>query len=470
MTTLTDTAAAPSETSPETGHVLLVDDEVAFQRLGGNFLRDIGHTVTLAGDGDQALAAFAKHHPELVLLDLAMPPHMDPEIGLELIPRFARVPVVVLTGHGDHALALRATELGAWDFLTKPIDPDMLRFVVARGLNKARLDAELSSLRAEQAVDDLGMVGQAPATVQLRALVRRVAQTTVSVLVLGPTGTGKELVARALHACSARRAGPFVAIHCGALSAELLESELFGHMKGSFTGAYRDQPGLVEAAHGGTLFLDEVGEMPPPMQVKLLRFLQEGAFVPVGGRVQKHADTRIVAATHRDLEAMVRDGTFREDLFYRLKGVVLRTPAMAERPADIPLLATRFLHRVAPRAGLSAGALAWLMGRDWPGNVRELKAVVESAGALLLPDQREVDAELLRLASGDMGEAAPTSRTEASPHAEGAGPLDAALLELELRLVRDTMTAVGGNQSEAARRLGISRVGLIKKLTRLGLR
>ena len=465
-TTHTDTPG----TQPETGRILLVDDELAFQRLGGNFLRGIGHTVTLAGDGEQALAAFANHHPELVLLDLAMPPNMDPEIGLELIPRFARVPVVVLTGHGDHALALRATELGAWDFLTKPIDPDMLRFVVARGLRKARLDAELSALRSEQATDDLGMVGQAPATVQLRALVRRVAQTTVSVLVLGPTGTGKELVARALHACSARSSGPFVAIHCGALSAELLESELFGHLKGSFTGAYRDQPGLVEAAHGGTLFLDEVGEMPPPMQVKLLRFLQEGAFVPVGGRVQKHADTRIVAATHRDLEAMVRDGSFREDLFYRLKGVVLRTPAIAERPADIPLLATRFLHRVAPRAGLSAGALAWLMARNWPGNVRELKAVVESAGALLLPDQREVDAQLLRLASGDTADAAPTTRVAATLHGDSAGPLDSALLELELRLVRDTMTAAGGNQSEAARRLGISRVGLIKKLTRLGLR
>ena len=453
---------------PETGRVLLVDDELAFQRLGGNFLRGLGHTVTLAGDAEQALLAFDKQRPELILLDLAMPPHMDPEIGLEMIPRFANVPVVVLTGHGDHALALRATELGAWDFLTKPIDPDMLRFVVARGLRKARLDTELTALRAEQAADDLGMVGQAPATVQLRALVRRVAQTTVSVLVLGPTGTGKELVARALHACSARRGGPFVAIHCGALSAELLESELFGHMKGSFTGAYRDQPGLVEAAHGGTLFLDEVGEMPPPMQVKLLRFLQEGAFVPVGGRAQKHADTRIVAATHRDLEAMVRDGTFREDLFYRLKGVVLRTPSVAERPADIALLATRFLHRVAPRTGLSAGALAWLMARDWPGNVRELKAVVESAGALLLPDQREVDAELLRLASGDVAEVVP--RAPDTPSADSTGPLEAALFELEIRLVRDTMTAVGGNQSEAARRLGVSRVGLIKKLTRLGLR
>jgi two-component system NtrC family response regulator len=451
---------------PESGRVLLVDDEPAFQRLGGSFLRDLGHAVTVAGDGEQALAAFERHRPELVLLDLAMPPHMDPEIGLELIPRFAGVPVVVLTGHGEHELALRATALGAWDFLTKPIDPDMLRFVVARALRKARLDAEVAALRAGAATDDLGLVGQAPAMAQLRAMVRRVAQTSVSVLVLGPTGTGKELVARALHACGARSAGPFVAIHCGALSAELLESELFGHMKGSFTGAYRDQPGLVEAAHGGTLFLDEVGEMPAPMQVKLLRFLQEGTFVPVGGRVQKRAEARVIAATHRDLEAMVRDGSFREDLFYRLKGVVLRTPALAERPADVPPLATRFLHRVAPRAGFTAGALAWLTAREWPGNVRELKAVVESAGALLLPGQDEVDAELLRLASGDTAEASvPAGSVDAS-----SGPLEAALNELELRLVRDAMTAAGGNQSEAARRLGVSRVGLIKKLTRLGLR
>ncbi|MEO5686110.1 MAG: sigma 54-interacting transcriptional regulator, partial [Burkholderiaceae bacterium] len=267
--------------------------------------------------------------------------------------------------------------------------------------------------------------------------------------------------------CSARNTGPFVAIHCGALSAELLESELFGHMKGSFTGAYRDQPGLVETAHGGTLFLDEVGEMPTAMQVKLLRFLQEGTFVPVGGRVHKRAEARVVAATHRDLEAMVREGTFREDLFYRLKGVVLRTPALSERPADVPLLASRFLRRVAPRTGFSAGAFAWLAAREWPGNVRELKAVVESAGALILPDQHEVDADLLRLASGDMSDdnAAPAGHVDPS-----AGPLDAALNELELRLVRDAMTAAGGNQSEAARRLGVSRVGLIKKLTRLGLR
>ncbi len=462
----------------ETGFLLLVDDEPAFQRLGGKYLRDLGHEVAIAGDGEQALAAFERRRPELVLLDLAMPPTMDPEAGLALIPRFATVPVVVLTGHGDHELALRAIEAGAWDFLTKPMDPDMLRVVIARALRKSRLDVEVRALRSASSMDDLGLVGQSAVINGLRAMVRRVGPTQVSVLVLGPTGTGKELVARALHACSRRADVPFVAIHCGALSAELLESELFGHMRGSFTGAYRDQPGLVEAADGGTLFLDEVGEMPLAMQVKLLRFLQEGTFVPVGGRQQKHAQTRVIGATHRDLEAMVRDGSFREDLFYRLKGVVLRTPGLEERPADVPVLASRFLHRVAPDAGFGPDALAWLTARRWPGNVRELRAVVESAGALILPGHATVDASLLRLASGEDptegqiagGVSMRDENGAAVGTDENVGALDAAVNELERRLLRDALAATQGNQSEAARRLGISRVGLIKKLARLGLR
>ena len=454
-------------TSSAIGHVLLVDDEPAYQRLGSSFLRDLGHRVTVAGDADEALEAFGADRPHVVLLDLAMPPRMEPEAGLELIPRFSSAVVVVLSGHGDREFALRATELGAWDFLTKPIDPDMLRFVVGRAMHKARLDAELRQLRERDAENDLGLVGQTPPMQQLRAMIRRVAATSVSVIVLGPTGTGKELVARALHQCGQRASGPFAVIHCGALSGELLESELFGHLKGSFTGAHRDQPGLVETAHGGTLFLDEVGEMPPPMQVKLLRFLQEGTFVPVGGREPRKADVRVVAATHRDLEAMVRDGSFREDLFYRLKGVVLRTPSLAERRGDVPLLAARFLRRVAPRAGFSADAQAWLNAQDWPGNVRQLRAAVESAGALILQDTDQVDADLLRFASG---ESLTLPEAPASAEAPVAGALDAALSELETRMIREAMDASGGNQSEAARRLGISRVGLIKKLTRLGLR
>ncbi|WCM93740.1 sigma-54 dependent transcriptional regulator [Acidovorax sp. NCPPB 2350] len=454
---------------PAIGHVLLVDDEPAYQRLGSSFLRELGHRVSVAGDAAEAVHAFEDDPAHVVLLDLAMPPSMDPEAGLDLIARFPNAVVVVVSGHGERELALRAAERGAWDFLTKPIDPDMLRFVVSRAMHKARLDAELRGLRARGAPDeDLGIVGQTPAAQQLRAMVRRVGGTSVNVMVLGPTGTGKELVARALHQCSGRSAGPLAVIHCGALSSELLESELFGHLKGSFTGAHRDQPGLLETAHGGTLFLDEVGEMPLPMQVKLLRFLQEGTFVPVGGRETKRADVRVVSATHRDLEGMARDGGFREDLFYRLKGVVLRLPALAERAADVPLLATHFLRRSDPGAVFTPDAQAWLAAAAWPGNVRQLRAVVESAAALIAPGSGRVDADLLRFASGET-----TELPEPGP-APGAHPppgaLDAAIQELETRMLRDTLQACGGNQSEAARRLGISRMGLIKKLARLGLR
>jgi len=447
----------------EGGHILLVDDEPAFQRLGAAFLRGAGHRVSVAGDADSALALAHQDAPDVVLLDLAMPPHFTPEAGLDLIGRFAPALVIVLTGHADHGLALRAAELGAWDFLAKPADPDMLGFVVSRAARKARLDAELRELRARDDADDLGMIGRSPAMQRLRDMVRRLGPAHISVVILGPTGSGKELVARALHSTSGRRAGPFVPVHCGALPAELLESELFGHLKGSFTGAHRDQPGLVETAHRGTLFLDEVGEMPPPMQVKLLRFLQEGTFVPVGGRVQKRADVRVVAATHRDLETMVAEQAFREDLFYRLRGIVVRTPSVSERIEDIPLLAARFLRRSAPRARLSSDALSYLSGRAWPGNVRELRSIIESASALAAPEAAVIDADLLRFAAGE-----DTHGLE-SP-AASQGRLEEAVAALETRMLRETLEATGGNQSEAARRLGLSRVGLAKKLARLGLR
>ncbi len=254
-------------------------------------------------------------------------------------------------------------------------------------------------------------------------------------------------------------------VHCGGLPADLLESELFGHLKGSFTGAHRDQPGLLETANRGTLFQDEVGEMPAPMQVKLLRFLQEGTFLPVGGRTQRRADVRVVAATHRDLEAMVAAGTFREDLFYRLKGVVLRTSPLAERAEDVALLAALFARRAARPLPLSAGALTWLAARDWPGNVRELRSVVEVAAALAPDGAAAIDAAMLRFATGEQ-----TVGVAPAYSAGDGGTLDAAVAELETRMLRDALAAANGNQSKAARRLGISRVGLIKKLVRLGLK
>ncbi len=470
---MTGAAAAPDATGAATapdapgavtapGHVLLVDDEPAFQRLGGAWLRGLGHAVTVAGSADEAVARFREGSPDLVLLDLSMPPHMDPLAGIALIPAFAPAPVIVLTGHAAHEIALRATEAGAWDFIAKPVEPDMLRFVVDRALRKAALDRELRALRDGAAADDLGLLGRSEAVTRLRGMVRRLGPSMVSVLVLGPTGTGKELVARALHATSPRAAGPFVPIHCGALPASLLESELFGHVKGSFTGALRDQPGLLETAHRGTMLLDEVGEMPAAMQVKLLRFLQEGSFLPVGGRAARRADVRVIAATHRDLEAMVAEGAFREDLFYRLKGMVLRTPPLAERLEDVALLAAVFLRRAAASLRFAPDAAGWLAARTWPGNVRELRAMVEAAAALAGPGGEPVDAALLRFVAGEADD------VPAAP--AGRGTLSEAVAEVERRMMSEALAAAGGNQSEAARTLGLSRVGLIRKLARSGLR
>jgi two-component system NtrC family response regulator len=447
------------------GHILLIDDEPAFQRLGANWLAGLGYRVSVAGDVDSAMQRFGESRPDLVLLDLVMPPALTPEAGLSLLPSFTGVPVIVITGHADHTLALKATEQGAWDFIAKPVDPDMLRLIVGRAMQKSRLEQELRALRSRQVDDDLGIVGHSAQIRQLRDMIRRVGPTRLSVVVTGPTGTGKELVARALHKCGLRPTGPFVAVHCGAVPAELLESELFGHLKGSFTGAYRDQPGLVASASGGTLFLDEVGEMPAAMQVKLLRVLQDGTYLPVGGRQTQNADVRIVAATHRDLHSMVAAGDFREDLFYRLKGMVLRTPALAERREDIPLLAALFLKRAQGqrRARLLPEAAAWLAEQAWPGNVRELQSLIDCTAVLAEPGANgecEISVEALCFAVGGPAPSAAGRRRT----------LDEAVAALEVQMITAALNEAGNNRSEAARLLGISRVGLLKKLDRLGLR
>jgi len=440
--------------------ILLADDEPAFQRLTAGWLRAQGHEVTTVGDGDAARAAFAQHRPDVVLLDLAMPPHHDPQAGIALIPDFAPAPVVVMTGHADQALAMQAIEAGAWDFLAKPVDPDLLKVVVARAVERARLAQELAQLRArDEASEDMGLIGHSPPMVALRALIRRVAPTTMPVMVLGPSGTGKELVAQAIHAASARAKGPLVPVHCGAVPADLLESELFGHLKGSFTGAHADRAGLVEVAHGGTLFLDEIGEMPPAMQVKLLRFLADGTYQPVGAREMRQSDVRIVAATHRDLTAAVADGTFREDLYYRLKGLVLSTPRLDERGADKALLAQIFLRRAAPEARFGPEALDWIAQRAWPGNVRELRAAVECAAALA--QGAAIGVEDLAFATGEI--APITSPAENLTLGEDVAAL-------ERRRIVEALERTGHNHTHTARDLGLSRVGLLKKMDRMGLR
>jgi two-component system NtrC family response regulator len=451
-------------TQDEPGHILLVDDEPAFQRVGSAWLKSLGHQVTVAGDAASALARFKDANPDIVLLDLAMPPTLTPEAGLALIPAFNAVPVIVITAHADHDLALRATEAGAWDFIAKPVDPDMLRFIVGRAVQKAKLDQELAHLRTDPATDDFGLIGQSDIMQRLRDMIRRIGPTSLSVVILGPTGTGKELVARALHRSGQRRSRPFIPIHCGSVPNELLESELFGHLKGSFTGAHRDQSGLVEAARGGTLFLDEVGEMPPQMQVKLLRFLQEGTYLPVGARETRTADVRVIAATHRNLVHMVEDGSFRDDLYYRLKGVVLQTSSLAERREDIPQLANVFLKRALPkrRASFTPEAAAWLAQQPWPGNVRELQSCIACAAALAQPRASgdiAIDRGLLSFDAARVATEKPGQKRT----------LDAEIAEVETRMITDALRTAKNNRSEAARVLGISRVGLAKKIQRLGL-
>jgi DNA-binding NtrC family response regulator len=448
--------------------ILVVDDEPAFLRLCTGWLNGLGYQVTPASDAPQAKIQF-KHNPcELVLLDLALPPSHQPEEGLALIPSFEQTPVIVLTGHADRELALTAIERGAWDFLSKPVDPALLRVVVTRALNKHALELELRTLKTHLAPDTLGLIGKSQAMEGLRELVRRIGPSDLNVMILGPSGSGKELVAIALHRLSPRRENPFVPVHCGAIPTTLLESELFGALKGSYTGADRDRTGMLESAQGGTLFLDEIGEMPPAMQVKLLRFLQEGTFTPVGGRKTKHADVRVICATHRDIETMVQTGEFREDLYYRLKGIILRTPALRDRQDDLPLLTPVFLHRFAkgkPKH-LTTDALHLLLGHSWPGNVRELENVLESAVALS-GDRVELSRDDITLAMGNQT----SFRTSQQESEQDASPsLDEQVERLEKRLLVEALEETRHNHSQAAQRLGISRAGLLKKMKRLKLR
>ncbi len=312
----------------------------------------------------------------------------------------------------------------------------------------------------------VGMVGTSPVMQQVRFLIQQVAKTDANVLILGESGTGKEVVARNIHVLSHRCDGPFVPINCGAIPAELLESELFGHEKGAFTGAISTRKGRFELAQGGTIFLDEIGDMPLPMQVKLLRVLQEGTFYPVGGREQKKIDIRLVSATNAQLPELVKQGRFREDLYYRIKGITLETPALDERREDVPLLIQHFLQQVAAKSAqnvqLAAPALQWFLLRPWPGNVRELRNTLESVVAIARHGVVQLaDIQLLHL---DAQESA-----FADVQLPPGSSLDEQVRQLEIRLLSEALTTHQGNRSQAARQLGLSRQGLLKKIERYGL-
>lgn len=451
------------------GRILLVDDEPAFRQLAQSWLSQSGYQVETAADLAAARLQLSRFDADLILLDLSLPPLFDPQHTLQALAEFSRRPVIILTGHAERQLALDAIALGAWDFIAKPVDPDLLAVVIKRALNKHQLDTELQQLKQQQQTDTglQRLIGLSPAMTAMRSLIQRIAPTDVRVLVTGPSGTGKEVVSRALHDLSRRAGAPFVSVHCGAIPAELLESELFGYVKGAFTGADKDRPGLLKMADNGTLFLDEIGEMPLPMQVKLLRVLQEGTYFPVGGREQHKIDVRLISATNANLPQLVQKGLFREDLYYRIKGITLDTVALAERRQDIPLLLQFFLEQLQRQHGqllkLDSTALSWFLQRDWPGNIRELKNTLESVAAVAQGGVISMaDISLLHPEAVAAVTVAPEAVTESLL-------LDPAVQQLEIRLITQAMQQTGGNKTRAASMLGLSRQGLLKKLQRYKL-
>jgi two-component system NtrC family response regulator len=423
--------------------------------------------VIIAGDRASAIAALRAEEPAVVTLDLGLPPDPDgTKEGFAVLDEIMAIKpdtkVIVASGHGARESALSAIERGAYDFYQKPVDIEQLGLIVRRALNLHHIEAENRAL-AERAGEGNrvlgGLITAAPEMVRVARTIERVANANVSVMLLGASGTGKELLARGLHDASNRGNGGFVAINCAAIPENLLESELFGHEKGAFTGAVKTTEGKIELADGGTLFLDEVGDIPLALQVKLLRFLQERQIERIGGRRAIDVDTRIVCATHQDLETMIRDGRFREDLFYRLAEVVVRIPSLAERPGDATLLAKAFLKRFAgamnPQVtGFAPDALAAIDAWNWPGNVRELENRVKRAAIM---------------ADGKLVTAADLDLQEGAAHDPDVLNLKSARERADRKVIRHALARTEGNISGTARLLGISRPTLYDLLKQYDL-
>jgi two-component system response regulator HydG len=442
--------------------VLLVDDEHQALQMYGALLREDGYQVVLAADGSEAKKAVEQEERlGLVVLDLRLP---DVE-GLELFrwirQRMPALPVIILTGYGSVESAVQALKEGAYHYLTKPPETEQWRSLVKAALHRTALEEENAALRQQLrgAHGEGELIGRSRSMLDVYQWIQVVGPSQSAVLVGGESGTGKELAARALHGKSPRSPGPFVSINCGALPSQLLESELFGHEKGAFTGAVQPKAGHFELAHGGTIFLDEIGECSPELQVRLLRVLQEKEIQRLGGTRRKKTDFRMIAATNKPLEKEVREGRFREDLYYRINVIGFTMPALRERMEDIPLLAVFFLEKYARRegremAGITEGALDLLMEHDWPGNVRELENIIER-GVVVSCDDRLSPADL------------PTHlhrRVKAVP--EGADLLgkDYRLAEIEKMVMAAALQRHGGNKSKVARVLGVSRKLLYSKI------
>ncbi|HVT06173.1 MAG TPA: sigma-54 dependent transcriptional regulator [Polyangia bacterium] len=431
------------------GRILIVDDEVNARTALVELLRDEGYEVEAAADAFKALGKVAEFAPDLVVTDLKMP-GMD---GLQLLAKLREgdpdLPVIVMTAFGEVETAVKAMRSGARDYLSKPVNVGELSVVVARELEQRRLRVETGLLRQRlsEKYSFSNIIGSAAPMQAVFKTVAQIAPSRASVLITGESGTGKELIAAAIHERSTRAKGPFVKLHCAALAESILESELFGHERGSFTGAQTRRDGRFFQANNGTLFLDEIGEISPAVQVKLLRFLQEREFERVGGNETITVDVRVLAATNRNLQQMVAEGKFREDLFYRLNVITLEMPSLRARLSDVPLLASFFLRKYATEngkdvRGFSAEALELLSGYAWPGNVRELENVVERA-VVLARSAEVTPAELpAHLAAG---------KARAALQIPGA-----TMDEIERYAITKTLEATGGSTSRAAEMLNIS--------------
>ncbi len=463
--------------------VLVADDEPSIRFVLRETLESEGYEVTDVDNGDAALAALADTPHQLAFLDIRMP---GPS-GLDLLDRLRALgsdtAVVIITAQNTFENAVEAMKRGALDYLVKPFSVAEVKALAAKAVRTRALEREVHALRREVGRRSLPgdrLVGRSPELLEIFKTVGKVAARDVSVLITGESGTGKELVARAIHAASKRADAPFVAVNTAAIPRELLESELFGHERGAFTGAIAARVGRFREAHRGTLFLDEIGDMPVDLQAKLLRVLQSGEVTPVGARASEQVDVRIVAATHRDLDAAVREGRFREDLLYRLRVVPLHIPPLRERRDDIALLAEHFVARYAEELGtgrrvLAPTALERLERHDWPGNVRELensikRALVLTTGEVLTPEDF---AFLIAAAGNAPGEGDLASRVErdvAAALASGAHDVYRRILDLvEKPLLEAVLAHTDGNQIRAAAILGINRNTLRKKIVELGI-
>ncbi|MDP2417631.1 MAG: sigma-54 dependent transcriptional regulator [Hydrogenophaga sp.] len=478
--------------APPRASILVVDDEPDLRTLYELTLLREGHEVVSAPDLAQAREWLAQQRFDMLITDMRLPDGLGLELLRELNAQERREKCIVITAYGSAENAVEALKTGAFDYLTKPVDLKQLRAAVQAALQSQRLlpaarrdtpanaTARMSAPPPPGGVQSLArIVGSSPCMVQVKSLIEKVATSMAPVLILGESGTGKELVARAVHECSHRAKGPFVAVNCGAIPENLIESEFFGSRKGAYTGATQDREGYFQAAKGGTLFLDEIGDLPLAMQAKLLRVIQERRVRPIGGVQEETVDARLVSATHRDLAALVHKGEFRQDLFYRLNVIELRTPALRDRRADLPELAHALLQRICNESGvpvptLSPGALSWIQSRDLPGNVRELenllqRALALSSGNTLEPsDFGDTEPQAEPHTEHPATRPAPTTTAVETP-TETPRDLQTYLDEQERQVLLKALKEAGFNRTAAAARLGLNLRQMRYRIQRLGI-